>query len=127
MTRMCAFFLMKWIYVLIACRIYKKTFKIFRKSLVKAIQLSEIGEIPCLYLPKSLAIEGAKSALGLHHLTLRVQVQPQKNTKCRPCDRTNIWHSRRFPHELSYDITSDRPNLTELLIFVGELRAKLNL
>ena len=75
---------MKRICVLIACRIYKKSFKIFRKSLVKAIQISEIGENPCIYLPKSLAIEGAKSALGLHHLTLRVQVQPQKNTKCRP-------------------------------------------
>ena len=35
---------MKRICVLIAGRIYKKTFKIFRKILVKAIQISEIGE-----------------------------------------------------------------------------------
>ena len=29
-------------------------------------------------------IEGAKSVLGMQNLTLRVQLQPQKNTKCRP-------------------------------------------
>ena len=60
-------------------------FKIFRKSLIEAIQLSQIGDIPCLCLPKFLALEGAKSSLGLQNLTLGAQVQPQNNTKCRPC------------------------------------------
>ena len=48
------------------------------------MQLSQIGDIPCLCLPKFLALEGAKSSLGLQNLTLGVQVQPQNNTKCRP-------------------------------------------
>ena len=61
-------------------------FQNFPKSLSEAIQLSQIGDIPCLCLPKFLALEGAKSSLGLQNLTLGVQVQPQSqnNTKCRP-------------------------------------------
>ena len=57
-------------------------FQNFPKSLSEAIQLSQIGDIPCLCLPKFLALEGAKSSLGLQNLTLGVQVQPQNNTKC---------------------------------------------
>ena len=60
-------------------------FQNFPKSLSEAIHLSQIGDIPCLCLPEFLALEGAKSSLGLQNLTLGVQVQPQNNTKCRPC------------------------------------------
>ena len=44
--------------------------KKFPKSLSEAIQLSQIGDIPCLCLPKFLALEGAKLSLGLQNLTL---------------------------------------------------------
>ena len=60
-------------------------FQNFPKSLSEAIKLSQIGDIPCQCLPKFLALEVAKSSLGLQNLTLGVQVQPQNNTKCRPC------------------------------------------